>query len=74
MSVSCKVISARFVQQWCIRKVNESMNNFVEITNFEKFPPFRELGYLQRTQHVTVRNIPTFGTDPSCKRLYRFKL
>ena len=39
------------------------MNNFEEVTHFEKFPPFREWGYVQGTQHVTVSNIQAFGTD-----------
>ena len=50
-------------------EANEPMNNFVEMTNF---PPIREWGYVQGTQHITVSIIPTFGSDPTCKT-YRFK-
>ena len=50
-------------------EANKPMNNFVEMTNF---PPIREWGYVQGTQHITVNIIPTFATDITCE-MYGFK-
>jgi len=41
--------------------VNKSMNNFVEMAHFEKFPPFREWRYVQGTQHITVTSHTSGG-------------
>ena len=40
---------------------------------FLKFSPFRQWGYVQGVQHVTIGIIPSFGTDPACKTLNRFQ-
>ena len=37
------------------------------------FSPFRNWGYVQGVQHVTIGITPSFGTDPTCKTLNRFK-
>ena len=73
MCVYSEVICTRLVHQGCIWEVNESMDNLVQMTHFQKFSPFRKWGYVQGVQHVTIGIIPSFGTDPACKTLNRFK-
>ena len=40
---------------------------------FLKVFSFQKGGYVQGVQHVTIGIIPSFGTDPTCKMLNRFK-
>ena len=51
--------------------MNPSMDNLVQIAN--TVFSFQKVTVCSRYAHVTVGVIPSFGTDPTCKTLSRFK-
>lgn len=70
MCVSSEVICAMFERKGYIWKVNEPMNNLVQMARFKKFSPFRKWGYVP----CHYRNYPILWYIPYMQNVEQIRV